>query len=756
MFDTSDVAEMDCPLFPSPEGWTRIVGRDADKPVVEPESVPRTLRQLARHDFAVSPDTRASIVAREFDERPELPGVLVCDDGVLLGLMSRAQFQEQLSHPFGVELFLKRPISHLLNQLTGETCVLRSECEVAKATQFALERPARAVYEPLAVDDDGVFTLLDIHVLLSAQTKLLVEANDIIQQQKEAADAANEAKSQFLANMSHEIRTPLTAILGFAENLIEPLDDVERRAAAETILRNGEHLLHVINDILDLSKIEAGKLDVELVPVEPMPLIADVMSVLRARADAKHLPLRISWLTPMPDRVLTDSTRLRQVLLNLLGNAIKFTADGYVELQVECVRDDAPSDNGELRLHVLDTGIGLTAEQLGKLFQPFTQADGSTTRRFGGTGLGLSISRRLARMLGGDVTVLSEFGSGSRFTVSVRTGSLAKAAWSDIPSGEVGTLVSRCEQTTTDDLRLSCRILLAEDSPDNQRLISLFLQRSGADVTLASNGEEAAKLAWQEFRHGRPFDVVLMDMQMPVLDGYEATRKLRSLGYQEPIIALTANAMRGDRQQCVNAGCDDYAIKPIQRTELLRTIARHLRNNFCSRSRETSVRTLTSSATSETDCGLVPEMVTPTPSRPANNGASQLKTRSVRLAPLARLIAGSAHVLPGFDKALANMGEDEQLFVEVALLVLEELTKMLGELDAAMRFRQSGVVRRVAHTLKSSAFNVGATPCGDAAWAAEQLAKAERWEELPAAVAHLRIHATTLREALRQHLANSS
>lgn len=743
MFNNSDVAEMDCPLFPSTERWARIVNRDADESSVALESLPRELRQLTRHDFAVSPDTRASVVACEFDERPELPGVLVCDDGVLLGLVSRAWFQEQLSHPFGVELFMKRPISHLLNQLTSSTWVLPAGCEVAKATQFALERPARAVYEPLAVDDAGVFTLLDIHVLLLAQTKLLGEANDIIQHQKDAAEAANEAKSQFLANMSHEIRTPLTAILGFAENLLEPLEDLERRWAAETILRNGEHLLHVINDILDLSKIEAGKLDVELLPVNPMPLIADVMSVLRGRAEAKHLPLRLSWLTPMPDRVFTDSTRLRQVLINLLGNAIKFTSEGYVELQVECVRDDAPCDDGQLRFHVLDTGIGLTTEQLGKLFQPFTQADGSTTRRFGGTGLGLSISRRLARMLGGDVNVSSELGQGSRFTVSVRTGSLVNVSWTDASSDEIELLTSRRESTTTDEQRLSGRILLAEDSLDNQRLISLFLQRSGAEVTLVSNGEEAVKLAWHEFRHGKPFGVVLMDMQMPVLDGYEATRRLRSLGYLEPIIALTANAMRGDRQQCIDAGCDDYAVKPIQRAELLRTIARQLFN--------TPILN-----TNERPALNAAEMVAPAQPVLANHGANRLQNNSMKVAPLASLVAGSSHVLPDFNKALANMEGDEQLFTEVALLVLDELTKMLNELDAAMRCRQAGVIRRVAHTLKSSAFNIGATPCSDAAFVAEKLAKAERWEQLPTAVAHLRIQATTLREALRQHLTNSS
>jgi signal transduction histidine kinase/DNA-binding response OmpR family regulator/HPt (histidine-containing phosphotransfer) domain-containing protein len=762
MIGNSDVVEMDCPLPSAPEAWARIVRRDVVGDVPLRNGLPRTLRELPRQDFLVAPETRAAVIAKAFDEISELPGVLICEDGDLLGLVSRSQFQEQLSHPFGVELYLKRPIRDLLRQLKHETWVLPADCEISKATEFALSRPSRMVYEPMAVDDNGRFTLLDVHGLLLAQTKLLAEANDIIQEQKDSAEAANEAKSRFLANMSHEIRTPLTAILGFAESLLEPMEDLERRWGAETILRNGQHLLRVINDILDLSKIEAGRLDVELLDVSPTSLVADVMATLRVKADAKQLPLRLKFLSPMPDRVRTDPTRLRQVLINLLGNAIKFTSAGFVELHVECVRPESPDESGLLRFTILDSGIGLTPEQIGKLFQPFTQADSSTTRRFGGTGLGLTISRRLAQLLGGDVSVTSESGRGSQFTLAVQTGSLEGANWSDLQ--RASTLSSRTvERPSSKAIRLSGRILLAEDSLDNQQLISTVLRRAGATVELAQNGEEAVTRAWQEFRRGHPFAVVLMDMQMPVLDGYSATEKLRTMGYREPIIALTANAMRGDRQLCLDAGCDDYAVKPIQRAELLHTIAKQLRGmdspaTDSSNSAEPQARFPDGQGASremtaneghtlgDSSCSLAP---LPASRREPRDLAAAPATR---LAPLESLVAGSSHVLPDFDDALDNMMGDEALFLEVARLVLVELNSMLGELDLAMTHRDAKAVQRLTHTLKSSADNIGATPCHNASLAVEQLAKSACWDKLPMAVAELRIHATSLRETLRKHL----
>ncbi len=395
------------------------------------------------------------------------------------------------------------------------------------------------------------------------------------------AEEANRTKSEFLANMSHEIRTPMTAILGFTEVLQDYAagenTSPELVKAVETIQRNGEHLLQIINDILDLSKIEAGKLRVERIPCHPGQIAAEVVSLMQVRADAKNLDLKLEYEGVIPETILTDPTRLRQILLNLVGNAVKFTESGKVRLRLRLHNE--PEQNPALQFDVIDTGIGLTAEQAAQLFQPFMQADSSTTRRFGGSGLGLTISKRLAEMLGGTITVESSLGHGSTFQLTIATGPLKGVRMIEQSQMEDNRKnLAACSRENTDDLpTLSAHILLAEDGPDNQKLISFMLKKAGAEVTIAENGQVAIERVQAVAEQGRPFDIILMDMQMPVLDGYQATAELRRLGYQGPIIALTAHAMPKDREKCLQAGCSDYAAKPIRRRKLLETIQRHLR-----------------------------------------------------------------------------------------------------------------------------------------------------------------------------------
>ncbi len=277
----------------------------------------------------------------------------------------------------------------------------------------------------------------------------------------------------------------------------------------------------------------------------------------------------------MPETIQNDPTRLKQILVNLIGNAIKFTETGGVRLVTRFVDDGAEPN---IQFDVVDTGLGMTKEQVGKLFQAFTQADTSTTRKFGGTGLGLMISKRLAEMLGGDITIESKPGEGSTFRVTINTGSLDGVKMiADPLSATIITPDMTATAPSTDQPALEGRcILLAEDGPDNQRLITHFLKKAGAEVTVKENGKLAADAALAARDEGNPFDVILMDMQMPVMDGYEATGLLRQKGYTAPIIALTAHAMAGDRQKCINAGCDDYATKPIGRKKLIETIRQHL------------------------------------------------------------------------------------------------------------------------------------------------------------------------------------
>ena len=386
----------------------------------------------------------------------------------------------------------------------------------------------------------------------------------------EAAEAATRAKTEFLANMSHEVRTPMTAILGFSDLLIEPnTTDSDRRNAVQTIQRNGQHLLGLLNDILDLSKIEAGKLDVEHTACPTRRVLFDVVDLLKGKAEEKYLALRIESDGLIPETITSDPTRLKQALVNLVGNAIKFSERGVVRIVASC---DLRAET--LSFAVIDQGVGMTPEQVARLFQPFTQADASTSRRFGGTGLGLMISKRIAELLDGDVTVATEPGRGSVFTLTVATGPLNDVQMVAACDPRPTSIESPAPSTDLPAIR--GRVLLVEDGQDNQRLLTLLLQKAGAEVTLAENGHEGMEKALAATAEGQPFGVVLMDMEMPVMDGYTATRRLRDQGYLGQIVALTAHAMKGQLAECLSAGCDHYLSKPIRRDLLIREVAKRM------------------------------------------------------------------------------------------------------------------------------------------------------------------------------------
>ena len=391
-------------------------------------------------------------------------------------------------------------------------------------------------------------------------------------------EAATEAKAQFLANMSHEIRTPMTAILGFAD-LLASEDHIEnmredRAAAIQAIRRNGEYLLELINDILDLSKVEAGKLKVERIRCSAIQVMTDVVSMMRVKADAKGLPLEVEFNGPIPETLHTDPTRLRQILINVLSNAVKFTSTGCVRIALSLVHND----RGEpaLQIEVADTGIGMSAKQLAEVFKPFSQAETYTTRKYGGTGLGLTISKHLAELLEGTISVRSDPELGSTFTITVATGSLEEVVLLENLTEAQFTAQREQRKAALDQKTLHCRVLLAEDGPDNQRLFSFVLRNAGAEVTVAENGQVAIDFVSTAQKKNEPYDVILMDMQMPVMDGFSATKKLRAEGYAGPIVALTARAMQGDREACLDSGCDDYMTKPIKREELLALVAKHV------------------------------------------------------------------------------------------------------------------------------------------------------------------------------------
>lgn len=436
-----------------------------------------------------------------------------------------------------------------------------------------------AIRTDITVMKDSEWMLQEAHDSLMNQRNELVVMTQDLHLSREDAELASRSKSEFLANMSHEIRTPMTAILGFAETLRDDDDELGaqgREDAVNTILRNGEHLLTIINDILDISKIEAGKIVMEQIPCSPFEIVTDVYSLMKIRSDSKGLALDLVFEGAIPEQVVSDPTRLRQILMNIVGNAIKFTEHGSVKVITSYVADSADS-RPELRFDVVDTGIGLTEEQIGILFHAFAQADTSTTRKFGGTGLGLDISRRFAEMLGGAITIQSVSGEGSTFHVAVKAQCADEAKMiepADAVTG-IGVDRDRSGMPEADQKTLSCRVLLAEDGMDNQRLITFILRKAGAQVELAENGQVALEAALKAKSDGTPFDVILMDMQMPVLSGYEAASALRECNYTGPIIALTAHAMDSDRQKCIDAGCDDFATKPINRSKLIQLVYFH-------------------------------------------------------------------------------------------------------------------------------------------------------------------------------------
>ncbi len=424
----------------------------------------------------------------------------------------------------------------------------------------------------------GQLKATEIRIRLQAKAMESISRQRLDASRMNALKQANQAKSEFLANMSHEIRTPMSAILGFADLLEDPaIPEKEKAEFIQTIKTNGHFLQTIISDILDLSKIESGQLQFEPSSFSVIEVAEEIATLMDVRAREQGIELETVFEFPLPSMVSSDKLRLRQILINLVGNAIKFTESGRVTLMVSYKPDDI-ANWMEFSIH--DTGIGIPPEQLDRLFDPFMQVDASASRRFEGTGLGLAISRRLALMLGGDIVVQSELGKGSIFRLSINAGLLDGVRMIERQKDAIRDK-SEIEPEDFRSENLVGSVLLAEDNPYLQKLTQLILNKDGLTTHVANNGAEANDMVWKAERSGTPYDLVLMDMMMPEVDGIEATKNLRDQGFTMPIIALTANAMVEDREKCLAAGCDGFVTKPFDRKKLMGALKPFLKEVAC-------------------------------------------------------------------------------------------------------------------------------------------------------------------------------
>ncbi len=448
-------------------------------------------------------------------------------------------------------------------QLANEVAQLKkAKKEIAEmmiASDIARKKAEDAEYQSRQAKKELEISNMDLELAKQKALELATKA-----------EQANIAKSQFLANMSHEIRTPMNSIIGFGRILKEEIIDEIHKEYTELVVDSAENLLCLINDILDFSKIEAGKLNCELIDVDILEIVNSIESMMSPEAIKRGVEFckKIEGLSHI--YINTDPTRLRQCLINVIGNAIKFSENGRVCLKVSSVQKESQDF---IQFTIEDNGIGIPEDKIRSVFDAFTQADNSTTREFGGTGLGLTITKRIVKLLGGHIDVQSKVGEGTNFVIQIPVGNI------EFCQADMSPHTNIKPKTPDNSIVFDGSVLVAEDIKTNQVLIRVLFERLGLNVVIVEDGQKAVNSALTE-----TVDLIFMDMQMPVMNGYNATKTLREKGFVTPIIALTANAMKGDRQKCFEAGCDDYLPKPIDIRELIEILKKYLPYVYCEKS----------------------------------------------------------------------------------------------------------------------------------------------------------------------------